>query len=55
MRIPRRKAGVALGAPSRRAQIAAVFALALLLGVSVVYDSAHIAASVRRHSGYNRQ
>jgi hypothetical protein len=54
MRIPRRKAGVALGVPSRRAQIAAVFALAVLLGVSVLYDSAHIAASLRRHSGYNR-
>lgn len=54
MRIPRRKAAVALGVPSRRAQIAAVFALAVLLGVSVLYDSAHIAASLRRHSGYNR-
>lgn len=57
MRIPRRKggaAGVALGMPSRRAQIAAVFALAVLLGVSVLYDSAHIAASLRRHSGYTR-
>ncbi|XP_037468023.1 protein trichome birefringence-like 28 [Triticum dicoccoides] len=54
MRIPRRKAGVPLGVPSRRAQIAAVFALAVLLGVSVLYDSAHIAASLRRHSGYNR-
>ncbi|KAK1696188.1 hypothetical protein QYE76_012885 [Lolium multiflorum] len=54
MRIPRRKAAVTLGAPSRRAQIAAVFALAALLGVSVLYDSAHIAASLRRHSGYNR-
>ncbi|KAF6984305.1 hypothetical protein CFC21_002337 [Triticum aestivum] len=52
MRIPRRKAGVPLGVPSRRAQIAAVFALAVLLGVSVLYDSAHIAASLRRHSGY---
>ncbi|CAM0955933.1 unnamed protein product [Alopecurus aequalis] len=57
MRIPRRKsavAGVALGVPSRRTQIAAVFALAVLLGVSVLYDSAHIAASLRRHSGFNR-
>uniref|UniRef100_A0ACD5U4R1 Uncharacterized protein n=2 Tax=Avena sativa TaxID=4498 RepID=A0ACD5U4R1_AVESA len=53
MRIPRRKAGVTIGVPSRRAQIAAVFALAVLLGVSVLYDSAHIAASLRRHSGYN--
>ncbi|KAF0925788.1 hypothetical protein E2562_018444 [Oryza meyeriana var. granulata] len=51
MRIPRRKggAGPLVGAPSRRAQVAAVFALALLLGVSVLYDSAHIAASLRRH------
>jgi hypothetical protein len=55
MRIPRRKAAVTLGAPSRRAQIAAVFALAALLGVSVLYDSAHIAASLRRHSGYNNR
>uniref|UniRef100_A0A0D9WFG7 Uncharacterized protein n=1 Tax=Leersia perrieri TaxID=77586 RepID=A0A0D9WFG7_9ORYZ len=51
MRIPRRKggAGMLVGAPSRRAQVAAVFALALLLAVSVLYDSAHIAASLRRH------
>uniref|UniRef100_A0A0D9ZXX3 Trichome birefringence-like C-terminal domain-containing protein n=1 Tax=Oryza glumipatula TaxID=40148 RepID=A0A0D9ZXX3_9ORYZ len=51
MRIPRRKGGGGplVGAPSRRAQVAAVFALALLLGVSVLYDSAHIAASLRRH------
>ncbi|CAL4907572.1 unnamed protein product [Urochloa decumbens] len=47
MRIPRRKGAV--GMPSRRAQVAAVFALAALLGVSVLYDSAHIAASLRRH------
>jgi hypothetical protein len=32
-------------------QVAAVFALAALLGVSVLYDSAHIAASLRRHGG----
>ncbi|KAL6865060.1 hypothetical protein ACP4OV_016211 [Aristida adscensionis] len=54
MRIPRRKgaAGLAaVGVPSRRAQVAAVFALAVLLGVSVLYDSAHIAASLRRHAG----
>ncbi|KAJ1262408.1 hypothetical protein BS78_09G105600 [Paspalum vaginatum] len=54
MRIPRRKGGVgplALGVPSRRVQVAAVFALAALLGVSVLYDSAHIAASLRRHGG----
>ncbi|XP_062179962.1 xylan O-acetyltransferase 5-like [Phragmites australis] len=54
MRIPRRKGAagpLAVGAPSRRAQVAAVFALAVLLGVSVLYDSAHIAASLRRHSG----
>lgn len=31
--------------------MAAVFALAALLGVSVLYDSAHIAASLRRHGG----
>jgi hypothetical protein len=52
MRIPRRKGGagpLAVGVPSRRAQVAAVFALAALLGVSVLYDSAHIAASLRRH------
>jgi hypothetical protein len=36
---------MALGVSSRRAQIAAVFALAVLLGVSVLYDSAHIAAT----------
>ncbi|KAK3139027.1 hypothetical protein QOZ80_5AG0376740 [Eleusine coracana subsp. coracana] len=52
MRIPRRKGGaLAVGVPSRRAQVAAVFALAVLLGVSVLYDSAHIAASLRRHGG----
>ncbi|KAG8067807.1 hypothetical protein GUJ93_ZPchr0005g15367 [Zizania palustris] len=53
MRIPRRKggAGPLVGVPSRRAQVAAVFALTLLLGVSVLYDSAHIAASLRRNIG----
>ncbi|CAN6351347.1 unnamed protein product [Urochloa humidicola] len=54
MRIPRRKGGagpLAVGVPSRRVQVAAVFALAALLGVSVLYDSAHIAASLRRHGG----
>ncbi|TVU18935.1 hypothetical protein EJB05_35055 [Eragrostis curvula] len=51
MRIPRRKGALVVGAPSRRAQVAAVFALAALLGVSVLYDSAHIAASLRRHGG----
>ncbi|KAL6619417.1 hypothetical protein ACP70R_034556 [Stipagrostis hirtigluma subsp. patula] len=54
MRITRRKGGAglaAVGLPSRRAQVAAVFALAVLLGVSVLYDSAHIAASLRRHGG----
>ncbi|XP_062231178.1 xylan O-acetyltransferase 5-like isoform X2 [Phragmites australis] len=54
MRIPRRKGGagpLAVGAPSLRVQVAAVFALAVLLGVSVLYDSAHIAASLRRHGG----
>jgi hypothetical protein len=54
MRIPRRKGGagpLAVGVPSRRAQVAAVFALATLLGVSVLYDAAHIAASLRRHGG----
>ncbi|OEL21944.1 Protein ESKIMO 1 [Dichanthelium oligosanthes] len=54
MRIPRRKGGagpLGVGVPSRRAQVAAVFALAVLLGVSVLYDSAHIAASLRRHGG----
>ncbi|KAF8720063.1 hypothetical protein HU200_024835 [Digitaria exilis] len=54
MRIPRRKGGagpLAVGVPSRRVQVAAVFALAVLLGVSVLYDSAHIAASLRRHGG----
>ncbi|KAG8085275.1 hypothetical protein GUJ93_ZPchr0010g11185 [Zizania palustris] len=53
MRIPRRKSGAGplVGLPSRRAQVAAVFALALLLGVSALYDSAHIAASLRRNSG----
>ncbi|CAD6334114.1 unnamed protein product [Miscanthus lutarioriparius] len=60
MRIPRRKGGagpLAVGVPSRRVQVAAVFALAALLGVSVLYDSAHIAASLRRHGGpttYNK-
>ncbi|XP_066363034.1 xylan O-acetyltransferase 5-like [Miscanthus floridulus] len=54
MRIPRRKGGagpLAVGVPSRRVQVAAVFALAALLGVSVLYDSAHIVASLRRHGG----
>ncbi|CAN6342363.1 unnamed protein product [Urochloa humidicola] len=54
MRITRRKGAagpLAVGVPSRRAQVAAVFALAALLGVSVLYDSAHIAASLRRHGG----
>jgi len=60
MRIPRRKGGagpLAVGVPSRRVQVAAVFALAALLGVSVLYDSAHITASLRRHGGpttYNK-
>lgn len=54
MRIPRRKGGaLVVGVPSRRAQIAAVFALAVLLGVSVLYDSAHIAASLRRHGAWS--
>jgi hypothetical protein len=54
MRIPRRKGGaapLAVGAPSRKTQFAAVFALAALLGVSVLYDGAHIAASLRRRGG----
>jgi hypothetical protein len=50
MRIPRRKGGaapLAVGAPSRKTQFAAGFALAALLGVSVLYDSAHIAATAK--------
>jgi hypothetical protein len=57
MRIPRRKGGTSplpVEAPSRKTQVAAVFALATLLGVSVLYDSAHIAASLRRHGGSTR-
>jgi hypothetical protein len=52
MRIPRRKGGaspVAVGAPSRKTQVAAVFALAALLGVSVLYDSAHGGGSTRAY------
>uniref|UniRef100_A0A0D9XBU7 Uncharacterized protein n=1 Tax=Leersia perrieri TaxID=77586 RepID=A0A0D9XBU7_9ORYZ len=41
--------GMLVGAPSKRVQVVEVFALVLMLRVSMLYDRAHIAASLRHH------